>query len=313
MALAFGFAFASGANDGATLASASARSGAMSPLTGVLVLALAAGAVPLAAGAAVARTLAHGLVSFEQAGGQGVLACAVAGALVVVLTLSRRGLPTSLTMALTGAIIGAGIGARLPTHWAAVLDVLGAGLLSPLLSLAVAYLLAAPVRRIVSSGTLGRRRARRMQVVAFLAAAVAYGANDAQKLVALLAVAMATTGPPRPVAVWQLGLAATFAAGALLFVRRVGARVAGQMSPVEDDGTLSALAGSTISVLGGAVLGLPLSSTQAVTSALLGSSARLMPSRVRWRAVRAIGGGWVLTLPSAVALGALGGELLHLA
>lgn len=312
--LALAFSFASGANDGVTLAATSARSRAMPPLAAIGLLAVAVGSVPLLLGTGVASTVAHGLVSFEHSDGQAVFVDAVASSLAVVLALSRRGLPTSLTMALTGAIVGAGIGAGLPTRWATIGAVLASGVAAPVLSLALAFVLARPVRLLLGAGSRRRRRARLAQRAAFLVQCVAYGANDAEKLPALLAIAAGPMagGAVQASAGGQALLAVAFAAGALVFVRKTSARVAGQMARVGDDGTLSAVVAATATVLGGSGVRMPLSSTQATTSALLGSSARLEPWSVRWQEVRSIGVAWVTTLPSAFGLACLAGLLVRL-
>lgn len=299
----------SGANDGVTLAATSARSRAMPPLVALGVLAVAVGAVPLVLGTGVAGTVAHGLVSFEHSDGQLVFLCAGLCALVVVLALSRRGLPTSLTMALTGAIVGAGLGAGLPTRWSTVAAVLISGVTAPLVSVLLAYLLAPGTRALLGTRPR-RRRARVLQIVAYLGQCIAYGVNDGEKLVALLAVA--STAPGGSVGASTGGqalLALAFAVGGLLYLRRTATRVAGQMARVGEEGTLAAVVAATIAVVGGAGAGMPLSSTQATTAALLGGSARLVPWGVRWQQVRSIGLAWAITLPSATAL-AFGAGLL---
>lgn len=304
----------SGANDGATLAATSSRSGALSPLAAVALLSLTAAAAPLVVGTKVATTIAHGLVSFESDGGQLAFLAAVAVTLGVVAVLALRGRPTSLTMALTGAIVGVGVGDGLPTRLTTALGVLVAGIVAPFLSLAVAYALAPFARRVLGAGPRTERRGRRLGVLAFAAQSIAYGANDAEKLVAILAVAGgARAGAVRASAGGELAVALCFGLGALVSIRTLAPRLRTGLGRARQDGTLAAVAGATTSVLGGALVGLPLSSTQAVTAALLGGSARLVPWSVRWQAVREIALAWVLTLPLALGVGALVGIVLRLA
>ena len=309
---ALAFAFMSGANDGATLAATSARTGAFSPLTAVLLLAAATGAVPLLIGGGVATTLAHGLVTFEADRGRLAFLGAVASSLAVVLALSRRGLPTSLTLSLTGGIVGVGVGAQLAPRWSTIGTVLAAGLLGPMVSVAVSFLLARRLRVALGTGATERRRARGLARLEILVLSFAYGANDAEKVVALLAIATgASVNPVRPFLTGQAAVAAVFAIGALLSLRRVAARVTEQMVRVRQPTALAALLSASAVVFGGASAGMPLSSTQATTAGLFGGVARLTPSQVRWSQARSIGAAWVLTLPSSVALGALFGLLLR--
>lgn len=312
IALALAFAFASGANDGVTLAATSARSRALPPLAAIGLLVVAVGGVPLLIGTGVASTVAHGLVSFERSDGKAVFADAVVSSLVVVLALSRRGLPTSLTMGLTGAIVGAGLGAGLPTRWSTIGAVFASGVAAPVVSFALAFALARPVRLLLGVGERRRRRARLAQIAAFLAQSLAYGANDAEKLPALFALAGGSVaGSVRASGFGQLLLALAFGVGALVYLRRISARVAVQMARVDDDGTLSAIVAATASVLAGSGVRMPLSSTQATTAALLGGSARLEPWGVRWQEVRAISLAWATTLPFTFALAFLAGLLVR--
>ncbi|MGH9107471.1 MAG: inorganic phosphate transporter [Acidimicrobiales bacterium] len=307
---ALALAFVSGANDGATLAAMGTRTGALSVLAGVLVLALAVGTVPAVAGRGVAATLAHGLVHFEQSGGRPAFLAAAVGALLVVLLLSRRGLPTSVTLALNGSIIGAGVGAGLALSWVTIGYVLAAGLLGPLVAAAAGFAVTPLVRRLVGRRAPRETRARRLQRAGFLVQSFAYGANGAQKMVAFAAVAAgASLDPVRLNAFSQLAVAICFAAGALFAVRRLSSRVTEQLVRVRPQSSLSALLASSAVVLASSAVGIPLSSTQASTAGLLGSTGRVAPQRVRVHQVFALGVAWGATLPSAAALGAMLGLL----
>lgn len=312
VAMAVAFAFVSGANDGATLSALGTRTGALSILAGVSLLVLAVGAVPAVVGTGVATTLAHGLVAFEDRGGRLAFLLAVASALAVVFLLSRRGLPTSVTLSLTGAIVGVGAGAGLPVSWTTVGPVLAAGLLGPFLVFGVGFLLAPGVRRALGRPAAAEARPRLLQQLGFLLQSVAYGANDAEKMVAFMAIATgASLDPVHVLALDQAALAACFGAGALFAVRRLSSRVTEQMVRVRNEGSLSALVASSSVVLAGSALGLPLSSTQSVTAGLLGGTGRLTPHRIRPQQVGALLLAWALTLPSAGLLAALCGLVVR--
>lgn len=312
VAMAVAFAFVSGANDGATLAAMGTRTGALSILAGVLLLAVAVGVVPAAAGTNVATTLAHGLVAFEERGGRLAFLLAVVSALAVVLLLARRGLPTSVTLALNGAIVGVGLGSGLTLSWTTVASVLAAGLLGPFLVFGAGFVLAPLVRSALGRPSAPQGRARLLQRLGFLLQSAAYGANDAEKMVAFMAIATgASLQPVHTSVVGQVALAACFGMGALFAVRRLSTRVTEQMVRVRNESSLSAFVASSAVVLAGAVLGLPLSSTQSATAGLLGGTERLAPQRVRPQQVVALLMAWVATLPSAALLAALCGLVVR--
>ncbi len=307
---ALGFAFVSGANDGATLGATGARAASMSILATLGVLAVSVGVVPVLVGTEVATTLAHGLVAFDAGGGRLAFLAAVTAGLTVVAVLTRRGLPTSVTLALTGGILGAGLGAGLPLHWETTSVVVVAGVFGPLVAAALAYVLASRVRSTLGPGPRGSWRSRALRRSGFVLQSFAYGANGAEKLVAFVAVATgASLDPVRAVLGSQLAVAACFVAGAVVAVRRLSKRVTDQLVRARPDGALSALVASSALVLAGAAVGLPVSSTQASTASLIGATARLTPNRVRLRQVVSLAAAWSLTLPAALG----GGVLLGLA
>ncbi len=301
-------AFVSGSNDGATLTAIGARTGVISPLFGVLVLSASVGAMPALAGTKVATTLAHGLVSFEHSGGKADFLMAALATLVVVFVLSRRGLPTSVTLALNGAIVGVGIGAGLSVGWSTVGYVLAAGVLAPLIAGLSGFAAVPGVGRALRSPSRRRARGKLVKAVSYLASAGAYGANDAQKMVAFAAIATgAGLGPVHVLLVTQAAVACCFAAGALYSVRRLAGRITEQMVRAPQAGPVAALFTSSAVVTVAAALGLPIGSTQTATAGLIGATRKLAPHRTRAEQVLALGAAWVATLPSAALLGVVAG------
>ena len=304
LASAAAFAVVSGANDGSTLVAMGTRTRAIRPDVGIAIMMVMVALGPLLIGTAVATTLAHRLVSFGSGEGKVALLAAVVTALVVVFVLSRRGRPTSLTLALTGGIVGAGIGARLPVQWAVVAKVLLVGLAAPLLSIPAGWLVYQALR-----GPLGRLVARRFirasQYVGFTLQCLAYSANDAQKMVAI--VAIGTSAQLNPVAATvggQLAIAALFGIGILLTVRVMATRVGEAVMYIRPPHFIAASIGSSVVVLATSVLGVPVSTTQASTGAAVGSGLATSPFGIRWHEVSRIGLAWVITLPLSVAAAA---------
>ena len=246
---------------------------------------------PLLVGTAVATTLAHRLVSFGGEDGRVALLAAVVTSLVVVYGLTRRGTPTSLTLALTGGIVGAGLGAGLPVQWPAIGKVLAIGIAAPLLSVPAGWLVYQIMR-----GPVGRLVARRFisaaQYVGYLLQCLAYSANDAQKMVAI--VAIGTSAQLDPVAATvrgQLAIAALF--GVRHPAHRAGhgdARRRGRH--VHPHAALHRhLDRLLVRRAGDSALGVPVSSTQAATGAAVGSGVATSPFCVRWNEVSRIGRG----------------------
>jgi PiT family inorganic phosphate transporter len=304
LASASAFALVSGANDGATLVAMGTRTRTIRPAFGIAIMMVMIAVGPLLVGTAVATTLAHRLVSFGGVEGRVALLAAVVTALVVVFALTRRGTPTSLTLALTGGIVGAGIGARLPVQWPVVGKVLVIGLATPLLSVPAGWLVYRALR-----GPLGRMIARRFirvtQFVGFILQCLAYSANDAQKMVAIVAIATeARLNPVVATVDGQLAIALLFGVGILLTVRVMAGRVGEGVMYIRTPHFIATSIGSSVVVLATSVLGVPVSSTQAATGAAVGSGVATSPFSIRWNEVSRIGLAWVVTLPLSIVLAA---------
>ena len=111
-------------------------------------------------GTSVATTLAHRLVPFSGMSADRVVLAATLSAMVVVFSLIRAGLPTSLTLALVGAITGAGLGAGLPVSGVELAEILLFGLVAPVVSAVLAFPVA-PLALRAAGGTRASRRLRR--------------------------------------------------------------------------------------------------------------------------------------------------------
>lgn len=313
---ALGFAVVNGLNDGGALVATGLKVPTLPPLAAVAMLAVALVGAPLLVGTEVATTLVERLVSFSGGGGlvdgrTGLLA-AVLTAVAVVVVLSRRGLPTSLTLALVGGITGAGIGGGLPVSYPTLGLVLAAGLAAPVVGALAGFALSRlaglmPSRRRVGS------RIRSAHVVAFGLQCFAYAANDGQKMFAVMAVA---TGAAQGVAL-SVGelviLAVLFTGGLLAGLRPAAATLSAEIIPARPPDAVAAEFSSAGAVLASSVIGAPVSMTQSVAAALVGAGMSHGARRVRWRAAGRLGLAWVFTLPVSAVLAAAvvrGGALL---
>lgn len=313
---ALGFAVVNGMNDGGALVGAGLKVGGLPPAVAAGMLALALVVAPLVVGTQVAATLVHRLVSFSDVGGlvagRTALLVAVGTAVVVVAVLSRRGLPTSLTLALVGAITGAGIGGGLSVSLPTLGLVLGAGLAAPVVGALGGFALSRAGGLLPVTGRLSRR-IRYAHVGAFSMQCLAYAGNDGQKMVAVLVVATGATDGIDVSVPELLALAALFTGGLVAGLRPAAGMLSAEIIPGRPPDAVAAEISSAGAVLASAALGAPVSMTQSVAAALVGAGMSHGPRRVRWRAAGRLGLAWLFTLPvSALLAGVLtrGGALL---
>lgn len=301
IAVAAAFALFAGANDGGALLVTSLNTAAVRPLTAAVLLIAAVIAAPAIFGTGVASTLAGRLVAFQGSDDRLALVLAVTGAIAVVVALARAGLPTSLTLALIGGIVGVGIGGGLPIAWTWVAVVLLIAAAAPVVGLLAAYGLGwlwrhLPVRIAVV------RQVRHGHRLGLVLQAFAYGSNDGQKMLCVFALAVpAATDHGRVVApVWMLfAVGGLFAVGLALGVRRYGRRLRATVPALTPVHTVTAQLSAAMAVTGSAAAGAPVSMTQSITGALIGSSLSGGTGRIRWRPAAGLVAAWVLTLPVA--------------
>ncbi len=295
--LAAAFAVINGANDGGAMVASTLRVPGQRPLTSLAVLALALVVVPLALGTGVADTLTSGLVRAPQRAQPALIGMGVTAAVLVVAVLTRAGLPTSLTLGMVGGIVGAGLGRGLPVVGGGLTRVVLIGLAAPVAGGIFAQLLATPAQATMAAGTTAPAV---LGWVASVTQAVAYAANDGQKMIAVVAVS--TLGLSVPV---LAALALLFAAGTVPGIRPAAGtlrRAVSRGGPAEQ---MTAQLGGAAAVLSSAAAGVPVSMTQAVAGGLVGTGLLRGRRQVRWRVAAQLVLAWALTLPSAAVVGAL--------
>jgi PiT family inorganic phosphate transporter len=147
---------------------------------------------------------------------------------------------------------------------------------------------------------------RNGQILTALALALSWGANDAQKIIGLVALGVAAASEAAfAITPWMVALSMAVTAlgtltGGWRLIRTLGGRFF-RLRPVHG---LSAQAAAAGVIFGAAFLGGPVSTTQVVSTAILGAGAAERISKVRWSVAGDILITWVLTLPATALLGA---------
>jgi PiT family inorganic phosphate transporter len=306
LAVAVALAVISGINDGGVLLAPAVRYPVVPVGWFVAVLCLALVSGPLLLGVSVARTLESGIFG-GQDDTRSVFLIGVAVALVVVLGLSRGGLPTSLTLALVGGLSGAAWGSGLGVAGGTVGKVLLIGAAAPTVGMLAGWL----VGQLSRMRPAERRRTgtfRALHVTAFSLQCLAYAINDGQKMLAVAAVAVAAlpgavavldSGNPGMLAAVSGTLMLLFCLGMLSSVRAVSGRIASGLAVLRPVDAISAQFVAAASVLASSAAGAPVSMTQALAGGVVGAAGSKGMRRVRWDAAARIAGAWLVTLPAS--------------
>lgn len=306
------FATVNGANDGGTMVAVQLRGGRGRPWVAIIVLALLVAVGPVLLGTRVADTITEGLATFSGPGRDPALAVTMVVSVGLVGALTARGLPTSLFAALIGALTGAAFGLGLHVAWGMVVVVFVAALVTPWIGAVVAWLMTRGQRLLSPEGS-ARRWLTRRQLGTFVLLCVVYGANGAQLMLALLALALQRSADsvahsPGLVAV----LAACFTVGSVLGLTRLSGSIGNGVIALRPQQVTTTKVASAAAVGGSSLIGLPVSTTQVVTASLLGCGFAEGYRQVRWQHAERIVLGWLLTVPGAFALAAVAGAVWHL-
>ncbi len=312
-AAAIAFSLAAGFNDGGNLLAIAASSRTIAPRIAFLIIVAGAVAGPYLFGTRVASTTGHGIVDFGAVGERSLFAAIVGALGAVALTYGAR-VPTSLSAALFASMVGSllggpGAGA---VQWAGIGRVaaaMGGSIIVGVLSGALAYRALAFVLEHVRRKT--GERIVELQYVAMALLAAGYGANDLEKSSGLLAAA-AATGHPFSIPAWALAVAAiAFAVGLAAGGIRIARTVGGKLFSVRPAQALAAEVAASVTVVGAAITGGPLSTTDTSASALVGVGAAVNPRTVHWHVVRGIATAWMSTVPAALVMGAVAGIIVR--
>jgi PiT family inorganic phosphate transporter len=261
-------------------------------------------------GTAVAKTIGTGMIDISVVT-YAVVFAGLMGAIIWDLITWYFGLPTSSSHALIGgyggaAVARAGMQALIPEGWVKPIAFI---VLSPLIGLTVGLLLMTAIYWIFRRVPPGRvdHWFRRLQLVSAAAFSLNHGANDAQKTMGIIAGVLFTAGYLKTfeIPIWVV-LAAHAAiglgtlAGGWRIIHTLGSKIT-KLQPVHG---FAAETGAAIAIFTATSLGIPVSTTHAITGSIVGVGATKRISAVRWGVAGRIVWAWVLTIPCAALIGA---------
>ncbi len=311
IAIALVFDFMNGRNDAANSIATIVSTRVLSPRYAVAWAAFFNFVAFLVFGLSVASTIGKGIISPEVISDQ-VIFGALIGAITWQVLTGYMGIPSSSSHALIGGLVGAGV--QKAGLDAIVWDGLGktaSGIvLSPMMGLAIALLLVLLVSWMFVRVAPGKADGifRKVQFISASLYALGHGGNDAQKtmgIITALLYAHGELGGDFHVPFWvvvscngAMALGTLF--GGWRIIHTMGTRIT-RLSPMQ--GVCAETAGS-ITLFLATGLGVPVSTTQTITGAIVGVGAARRTSAVRWGVAREILIAWVTTMPAAALVGA---------
>jgi PiT family inorganic phosphate transporter len=260
----------------------------------------------------VAHTMGKGVVEPDIIN-LNVVGAALVAAITWNLITWWWGLPSSSSHTLVGGLIGAALASSGPGSviFSGVIKIVSFIFIAPALGMLFAYILSTIIMWISRNAQAFTvdKWFRRLQLLSASAFSLGHGANDAQKSMGIIWVALIVTGlttKDSEIPLWVvLSCQAAIALGTLFggwrIVKTMGQKIT-RIKPFE--GFCSEIAGA-LTIFVATHWGIPVSTTHTITGAIMGIGARKGVSAVKWGVTRKIFMAWIFTIPVSGAIGAL--------
>lgn len=310
IATALIFDFLNGFHDSSNIVATTIASRALNPRATLIIAAIAHFIGPFLFGVEVAKTVGKGLLLPSSINQQVVLA-ALLSAVVWNLLTWYLGMPSSSSHALVGGLLGAAIlsSGISVVQVPGLVKILLALFISPPLGFVIGFLFMRLTLWSVRNATPRVNDTfKRIQIATLIGLGLSHGTNDAQKTMGVITLALVTAGYQQvfDVPLWVITISAGAIAlgtslGGWRLIKTLGGKIF-RIRPVH--GFSSQLAGAGV-ILGAALFGGPVSTTQVMGSAITGVGAAERLSKIRWSVPRDMALAWLFTIPATAILAGL--------
>jgi PiT family inorganic phosphate transporter len=307
--LALTFDFLNGVHDSSNIVATMIASRAFSPRSALALTAVANFLGPFLFGVAVATTIGDEVAESSALNIDVIIACLV-GAIFWNLLTWFWGIPSSSSHALIGGMVGAVIaGAGFGSIKLHGLEkVLVALFASPVIGFVFGFLLTRVVYFLARAATPEVNWFfKKGQLFTALAMAFSHGTNDAQKTMGIITLSLVITGyiTEFHVPFWVIGLSAgAIGLGTALGGWRLIRTLGGKFYKIRPVHGFSTQLTSGLVILTASFFGLPVSTSQVVSSAIIGVGSSERFGKVRWSVAQEIVAAWFITIPASALVAA---------
>ena len=314
--LALVFDFLNGFHDSANIVATMIASRALTGRQALTITAIAEFIGPFLFGVAVATTIGHEVLHGDEVPLSVVMAALVSAIGWNIFTW-WLGIPSSSSHALIGGLMGAaviqsGFGVVKLTGLGKVLLALA---ISPPIGLLAGYLVTKLILFLTrASSPKVNSFFKRGQIATAIALALSHGTNDAQKTMGIITLGLVSAGaiPTFQVPLWVVAVcAAAIALGTATGGWRLIKTLGGKFYKIRPMHGFNTQVASAAVIITAALLGGPVSTTQVVSSAIMGVGSAERISKVRWGTAGQIGIAWLTTIPANAILAAVLSAILR--
>ena len=310
--IALAFDFLNGLHDAANSIATVVSTRLLSPVAAVAFAAVGNFAAYWLVPLHVADTIGKGIINKDMVT-PGVVFGALIGAMFWNVVTWLKGIPSSSSHALLGGLLGAGIAhAGLgAVESKKTLETVFAIFLSPMIGFALAMLMVL-ITSWLFKGFQPRRAEgvfKTLHLFSSAAYSISHGGNDAQKTMGIIAVLLYSTGnlggefhiPTWVVISCYLAISLGTLSGGWRIIKTMGTKIT---KLNHHTGFCASTAGSIV-VFSASAMGIPVSTTHAITGSVIGTGAARKASAVRWGVAGKVITAWFITIPASAAVGAI--------
>ena len=311
IALALAFDFLNGMHDAANAIATVVSTRLLSPFAAVAFAAVGNFSAYWIMGLHVAETVGKGIID-KDAVTPAVVFGAIVGAMFWNVLTWLKGIPSSSSHALIGGLLGSGIAhAGFSVIEApGTIKTITAIFLSPTIGFGIAMVLMLLTswlfRGIAPRAANGSFKG--MHLLSSAAYSISHGGNDAQKTMGVITVLLYSTGylggefhvPEWVVLSCYAAIALGTMSGGWKIIKTMGTNLT---KLNHHTGFCASTAGSIV-VFGASTMGIPVSTTHAITGSVVGTGAARRASAVRWSVASRVIVAWFITIPASAIVGA---------
>ncbi|MEF3354986.1 inorganic phosphate transporter [Paenibacillus sp. GYB006] len=313
--LALAFDFINGFHDTANAIATSVSTRALTPRRAIL-LAASMNFIGALLFTGVAKTIGGSVADPTKLdNGINIVIATLIAAIIWNLVTWWFGLPSSSSHALIGALAGAVfISEPGKLNWSGFTSIVEGLILSPIIAFAIGYVVMTILKYIFAkrSPHTVNKGFRTMQIFTAALQSFTHGTNDAQKAMGIITFALVAGGVQdhMEVPLWVKIAAATAMAGGTAIggwkiIKTMGTKIF-KIEPI--NGFAADFSAASV-IFSATLLHLPVSTTHAITSAILGVGSAKRFSAVKWSLAGRIVVTWFITIPIT---GVLAGVIMYL-
>lgn len=318
IAICFTFTFVNGFHDGCNVMATIVSSRTMLPGKALLIACITEFSAPLLLGTAVANTVGKGILDINRLSSSSykvslvVILSALIGAILWNLFTWKTGFPSSSSHALIGGLAGSGaaiFGAGM-VNWSNLFwKVIVVLFLTPFIGFAVGYLFIKIINKTVDRCNRSINIFfKTIQAFSMIFLASSHSSNDAQKSMGVVAIILVVSGVYREftVPVWAIimssvAISSGLSLGGWTIVKTVGTKIF-RIKPIH---SFNSQLSAALVIMAASLLGSPVSTSQIVSSSIMGTGTGERLNAVNWGIVKGIIVSWIITIPCTAAIAAI--------